>query len=135
MSLDNNSVLQKSLDSVPYNRPPYSDRYKHLANLREDDIGAPKYNLARCNLIVGGKSFDVEKAAELGIQVEKNYILSESIFLNEMPADTRQKISDFQLNRSSADFNSECWMPLIDSVESFKIFNGGVNSLQQTNKW
>lgn len=130
MVLDKNSALQKGLDAVPYNSPSYSNRYAHLSSIREDDIGAPKYNIARCNLIVGGKLFDIEKAAESGMEIENNYALGESIFLNKMAMNTRQKISDFQLNRSAADFNKDCWMPLMDGVETFKMFNSGFNPLQ-----
>jgi hypothetical protein len=62
--------LQRSLDAVPYSRSPYSERYPGLARIREDEIGRPKYNLARSNVMVESVPYEIEPAARDGIAIE-----------------------------------------------------------------
>ncbi len=117
-TLDKKQTLQRNLDAVPYNRPPYSDRYRHLANIREDDIGKPKYNIARCNLVVGGVLFDIEKAALSGILTENNFVSGDTIFSKKMPTAARQGIKDFQLDMSAPGPNKDCMRSIVESVSS-----------------
>jgi len=42
--------------AVPYNKAPYKERYPHLANILEDEPGAPKYNVARRNHLDGNSA-------------------------------------------------------------------------------
>jgi hypothetical protein len=67
---DKNGQLQKGLRSVPYNQTPYKDRYPHLANILEDEPGAPKYNVYRRNQVIGNARLDISKDAEAGISIE-----------------------------------------------------------------
>lgn len=67
---DPNSTLRKGLAAVPYNQTPYKERYPHLANILEDDPGAPKYNMARRNYYVGNVTVNIRKEAEAGISIE-----------------------------------------------------------------
>lgn len=68
-------TLQKRLESVPYNRSPYRERYPNLANLLEDEPGLPKYNLARRNFIMGNGKFQIGKDAAAGIVFEDTKII------------------------------------------------------------
>lgn len=81
-TLDPNGTLRKRLASVPYNRPPYSQRYPHLSNLLEDEPAAPKYNLFQNNVLVASEPFRVEKGAEPGILLENNQVVTEIDLLN-----------------------------------------------------
>lgn len=64
---DPNSTFRKGLAAVPYNQTPFKERYPHLANILEDDPGAPKYNVARRNSFVGNVADRISKDAEAGI--------------------------------------------------------------------
>jgi hypothetical protein len=67
---DPNGTLRKRLAEVPYNQTPYKERYPHLANILEDEPGAPKYNIARRNSFVGNVAVRISKDAETGISIE-----------------------------------------------------------------
>jgi hypothetical protein len=73
---DKKGTLQNRLHAVPYNQPPYKDRYPHLANLLEDEPGMPKYNVARRNLVIGNSPLAISKDAEAGISLESLNVLS-----------------------------------------------------------
>jgi parallel beta-helix repeat protein len=45
--------IMDGLKAVPYDRPPYSNRYPHLANLLQDSPAEPKYNRITNNLCIG----------------------------------------------------------------------------------
>lgn len=67
---DPNGTLRKRLAEVPYNQIPYKERYPHLANILEDEPGAPKYNVARRNHLIGNAAVSISKDAEAGISIE-----------------------------------------------------------------
>ncbi|WER47333.1 right-handed parallel beta-helix repeat-containing protein [Cupriavidus sp. WKF15] len=71
MTLDPNGQFQKGLDAVPYQSERYAERYPSLATIRNDDIGAPKYNVARRNRIISGVPYSVDKEARNGIDLEE----------------------------------------------------------------
>ena len=50
---DKQGTLQTRLKAVPYKHRTYSDRYPHLATILEDELGAPKYNIAKGNYFFG----------------------------------------------------------------------------------
>jgi hypothetical protein len=51
--------LMNGLKEVPYERPPYSTRYPHLAEILRDEPAKAKYNKLANNVIVGpGKAID-----------------------------------------------------------------------------
>ena len=56
--------MQEKLAAVPYDRPPYSTRYPHLANVLQDDPAAPKYDVIAHNIAFHCPHWlDLEKAA------------------------------------------------------------------------
>jgi hypothetical protein len=63
-------ILQQGLEAVPYSQGPYKDRYPNLANILDDELGMPKYNIARHNLVIGNSSFRIYKDAEAGISID-----------------------------------------------------------------
>jgi hypothetical protein len=42
--------MQENLAAVPYDKPPYSARYPHLANILSDNPDAPKYDVIQHNI-------------------------------------------------------------------------------------
>jgi hypothetical protein len=65
---DSNSFLRNGLAAVPYKQKPYKKRYPHLANILEDEPGAPKYNVVRRNRSVGNVAVDIRNDVEAGIR-------------------------------------------------------------------
>ncbi|MDP3538775.1 MAG: right-handed parallel beta-helix repeat-containing protein [Azonexus sp.] len=95
-TLDPNGTLQKGLDAVPYRVGIYASRYPHLAEIREDDFGAPKYNVFLNNLIVGGEMARVKQGAQAGIEIKGNKVVNDSIFEKNMAPNLRIKRDEFK---------------------------------------
>lgn len=96
-ALDPKGTLQRGLDAVPYRGPVYTARFPNLAKIREDDFGAPKYNVFRNNTIVGGEMASVSSNAKTGIEISNNKQASDAIFQRSMPAQSRLLREDFRL--------------------------------------
>jgi len=75
---DPNGTLRKNLAAVPYNKSPYKERYPHIANILEDEPGAPKYNVARRNHLEGNAALGISKDAEAGISIESSNVSSKT---------------------------------------------------------
>jgi hypothetical protein len=65
--------LMDGLKVVPYDKPPYSDRYPHLANILKDDPAQPKYNVLTHNVRVGGRWLDLPGVPEGLVTVTDNW--------------------------------------------------------------
>lgn len=76
------------LKAVAYDRPPYREKYPHLANILEDDPVRPKYNVIRNNLSIGGKWLDMATEAEGYNTVTNNLIKTADAGYLEMEEDT-----------------------------------------------
>lgn len=70
MTDDPKGQLRKNLLSVPYQSELYRNRYPNLAEILQDDAGSPKYNVARGNKFIGGRSVYIEDLASSGISIE-----------------------------------------------------------------
>ncbi|MFZ2333279.1 MAG: right-handed parallel beta-helix repeat-containing protein [Sideroxyarcus sp.] len=95
-TLDPKGTLQRGLDAVPYQGPVFAARFPNLAKIREDDIGAPKYNVFRNNTIVGGTVASVVPEAMPGIEISNNKQATDTIFARAMPAQSRLIREDFR---------------------------------------
>lgn len=71
--------LMQGLQAVPYDRPPYSTRYPHLANVLEDEPAKAKYNRIDRNVIIGrGKPIDwLDGLNEKTVAVTENTVVAE----------------------------------------------------------
>lgn len=98
-TLDPKGTLQRGLDAVPYRGAIYAARFPNLAKIREDDIGAPKYNVFRGNTIVSGQMASVAPDAMPGIEVSNNKQAIDAIFVKSMPAQSRLLREDFRLSK------------------------------------
>lgn len=72
---DPNGAFRKNLAAVPYKQSPFKERYPHLANILEDEPGAPKYNVERRNHFDGNAAVRISKDAEAGISIESLNVL------------------------------------------------------------
>lgn len=53
--------MPERLSAIPYQQPPWSDRYPQLLNLLDDDPGSPKGNTIRLNVVQRSKPMDLAK--------------------------------------------------------------------------
>ncbi|MBK1682898.1 right-handed parallel beta-helix repeat-containing protein [Rhodoferax fermentans] len=95
-TLDPNGTLQRGLDAVPYRDSVYKMRFPNLAKIREDDLGAPKYNVFRNNTIIEGQMANVLVSARSGIEILNNKEVGVSIFEKSMPDYLRVTREDFR---------------------------------------
>jgi len=96
-TVDAKDTLQTRLDAVPYRDALWAARYAHLAIIRDDSIGAPKYNLARRSVVVNGKPFAVAKDAMEGIDLGGIAEQGEEVFAKPVPTGGRVRRGDFEL--------------------------------------
>jgi len=57
------ATMKERLRAVPYERPPWRERYPQLIGILADDPAAPKGNLVARNVCSGGRWDDIEGAA------------------------------------------------------------------------
>ncbi len=85
-----NDTIQTTLRAVPYNRPPYSDRYPHLANILEDEPGLPKYNRIVRNICVGPKWIEwLDGLNDSKVEVTDNLTTGDPGFVDQAKGDFR----------------------------------------------
>ena len=64
--------MDKRLDEVPFQQPPWSTRYPELVNIRNETPAAPRGNKILRNVSFGGTWLNLEKKAESGAVFENN---------------------------------------------------------------
>ncbi len=85
-------TIMTGLKAVPYYRPPYSDRYPHLANVLEDQPGLPKYNQILRNICVGPKWIEwLDGLNESKVEVRDNITKGDPGFVDAARGDFRLK--------------------------------------------
>jgi len=97
MTLDPAGDLRKKLGAVPYAGTEYAKRYPHLANILDDALGTPKYNVARKNVVVNSTPSRIEPSARSGIEISDLREAGEDIFAVATPAGGRTRRGDFAL--------------------------------------
>jgi hypothetical protein len=89
--------MPAKLNALPYQKAPWSERYPTLVNLLADDPGAPKGNVVRRNVQVGGTWADIESAAEKLVSFTDNLVDQDPGFVDGAQ-------SNFQLRNDSPAF-------------------------------
>jgi hypothetical protein len=82
-------VMPKRLEAMPYREPPWSERYPELLTLLEDDPGAPKNNVIRRNISVGGRWLDIAESAKPLTVFQDNLIDEDPRFVDPEHGDYR----------------------------------------------
>ncbi len=87
------TTMKERLMAVPYKQPPWSERYPQLVNILEDEPAAPKGNIIRRNICVGGRWMDIEEKAKPYVLIEDNLIdaAPQVLFMNAEKGDYRLK--------------------------------------------
>jgi len=67
-------ILFDRLKAVPYQQPPWSDRYPELVNILEDEPAAPKGNVIEDNSSYGGRWLNLRDGTSKWVRVENNHV-------------------------------------------------------------
>ena len=74
--------LEAGLKALPYQKPPWSERYPYLLTLLDDDPMAPKGNLIARNICVGGRWGDFDGKAKPLVTFQDNLIDEDPKFVD-----------------------------------------------------
>jgi len=92
--------MQQKLDEIDHDRPPYSEKYPHLANVLEDEPYVPKYTRIARNVFVGENWDGIHQAA-------RPYVTMEDNLLGKDPRFVDREGEDFRLRDDSPAFGLE----------------------------
>ena len=98
------TTMMERLRAMPYQQPPWSERYPALVRILEEEPAAPRGNLIRRNVCVGGKWLSLDPKAKPYYQEEENLIDGDPPFVDPAKMDFRlrddwpvfQKIPEFR---------------------------------------
>ena len=74
--------LEANLKALPYQKPPWSERYPYLVNILDDDPMAPKHNVIARNVCVGGRWGDVDGKAKPLVTFQDNLLDEDPKFVD-----------------------------------------------------
>jgi hypothetical protein len=109
--LDPNGAFQKALNAVPYRSQVYATRYPNLPKIREDEIGTPKYNVMRNNLIIDGKIINIAPISMRGITLVNNIVATDDAFVDKLLPNARTLPENFRLAPNSLPVKQGFVMP------------------------
>ena len=81
--------MRQRLDDMPWQTPLWTNRYPGLATLLDDQPEAPRRNVIRRNVSVGGTWKRIEPTAEAGVLVEDNLVDVDPKFVDATRGDYR----------------------------------------------
>jgi hypothetical protein len=81
--------MRQRLDEMPWQTPLWTDRYPGLITLLDEQPEAPRRNLIRRNVSVGGTWTRIEPAAESGVVIEDNLVGVDPKFVDPSRGDYR----------------------------------------------
>ncbi len=85
---DPKETIQTTLRAVPFDRPPYSTRYPHLADILQDRPGFPKYNRIEHNICVGPRWIEWQDGlSERDVAVRNNLTDGDPGFVDQKHGD------------------------------------------------
>jgi len=82
-------IMRQRLDEMPWRTPRWTARYPGLAALLDEEPTAPRRNVIRRNVSVGGEWQRIEPAAEAGVVVEDNLVDVDPRFVDAVRGDYR----------------------------------------------
>ena len=83
--------MKPRLLQVPYQKPPWSDRYPELVNILDDEPAAPKHNQVFHNICVGGEWLEIEKGFDKLQDIHDNFIGDDGGLVTPEKGDFRLK--------------------------------------------
>lgn len=98
------TTMTERLRAMPYQLPPWSERYPALTRILEEEPAAPRGNLVRRNVSVGGRWLSLDSKAKPYYQEENNLLDVDPRFMDPAKMDFRlredspvfQKIPGFE---------------------------------------
>ncbi len=81
--------MYEKLEAIHFNKPPYSEHYPKLAQILEDDPGAPKGNIVAYNISVGGQWLDIQKSYDSLVVVKDDFVDGDPGFISFTREDFR----------------------------------------------
>ena len=81
--------MEQSLKAMPYEQPPWSERYPKLTTILDDEPMAPKGNLIARNILVGGRWGDFEDRAKPMVTFQDNLLDQDPLFVDAANHDFR----------------------------------------------
>ncbi|GIU78551.1 MAG: hypothetical protein KatS3mg005_1789 [Bryobacteraceae bacterium] len=78
-------ILFNRLKAMPYQQPPWSDRYPELVNILNDEPAIPKGNVIEGNASFGGRWLDLRDNTAQWVRVENNLVEPLSIGIPSIP--------------------------------------------------
>lgn len=87
--VDPGGTLPERLKAMPYQSPPWRQKYPELLNILDDEPGLPKGNVVRHNISHKGKWLDVEAKALPLIEFEGNLVDTDPHFVDVETQDFR----------------------------------------------
>ncbi len=81
-TVEGDGIMPQRLKDVPYQDALWRARYPQLANILNDEPGAPKGNTVARNISMGGKWLELEKAAEPLVRFEDNLVNDDPRFVD-----------------------------------------------------
>jgi hypothetical protein len=76
------TTMKDNLLAMPYQQPPWSDRYPQLVHILQDDPAAPKGNVVARNICQGGRWDEIEEAARPLTVFEANLLDQDPLFVD-----------------------------------------------------
>ena len=98
---DPQSQFRKELLAVPYDKPPYSNRYQGLADILKDNPGKPLNNRLHANIVLDGQPLDVSDDARDGLKIDGLFTDRDVALASSTPAIAGRRPTDFRLAPSS----------------------------------
>lgn len=83
------TTMVPRLQAVPYQKPPWSERYPALVRILEEEPAAPRGNLIRRNVCTGGQWLSLDTKAKPYYQEEENLLDVDPLFVNPEKMDFR----------------------------------------------
>ncbi|MBI4903915.1 MAG: right-handed parallel beta-helix repeat-containing protein [Acidobacteria bacterium] len=70
--------IMNGLKAVPYQQPPWSERYPELVNVLDDEPAAPKGNVVENNVIYKGRGVVLNDATDRWVKQQGTWVVSEA---------------------------------------------------------
>jgi parallel beta-helix repeat protein len=131
---DPKGQLRQQLALVHYNQPPYSTRYPGLATMLDDSPGAPKGNVLRRNVVIGGQPTSIDLRATPYIDVGPMFGANDVHFVKTMPDAQRSTFADLQIAPPSPALHEGFQLPAfrpIDAAGADRRSTAGTSSTQE----
>ena len=87
--VEGEGIMRRRLGEVPYQRPPWSERYPRLAGILDDDPAAPKGNVVARNVSWGGEWIELIPPARNFLRPEDNLVGEDPLFADAASMDFR----------------------------------------------